>query len=142
VSAVAQAKAAHQEAVAAERDLQRAVVDGDDTITAADLAEAEAAVRLAALRVQSAERIAKQEADARYEKAQAARRERAMAAKEQADQIRREGWQRAIESGEAARHLESHRMNGSGSIRPNLPREYEDMLIEAGLLEPRQPVKA
>lgn len=135
--AVRRAKQALQRAQHEEHRLQAAVVDGDDTITAADLAEAEAAVRLAALRVQAAQRIVAEEANDKQARAQAQRLKRAERAKAEQRRQERESWQRSIDSGQAARLIADLRL--SGPSRPRFDPEYDDMLVEAGLLPPKEP---
>lgn len=64
-AAVNQVKAAEAE----YQRLQTAVAGGDETVTAADLAEAKAAIELAELKVQNARRVAAEEAEAAHRRA-------------------------------------------------------------------------
>lgn len=129
---VRRADRALQQAREAHTALEASVVAGDETVTAAAISESAGAVRLAELRLQSAERDADAEASAHHNEAQAARERRRRKAQAVADRERRESWQRAIDDGGARRMIAAH----EGAARPNYPAEFDAMLVDAGLLPP------
>jgi hypothetical protein len=132
--AVRHARRALAEARAHERALQQAIVDGDMTIDAAMLAEAEAGIRLAALRVQAAERLAAEHAAEQKRKVAEEGRRRRQRAGSGAKVAQRAGWVRAIDSGAALARIAE--LIAQSSLRDSsFPPEYLEVAAERWKLE-------
>lgn len=130
-----QAKQAYEAARRAEWELRQAVVDGDTSIDAADLTEAEANLRFAALRLQAAQKLVGQEAEAERRRRVEVVEERHRRMAAQRMKVLRDSWELAIRNGTAARQIAAIR-SGEGSL--NFPAEYAQMLVDADLLLPHE----
>lgn len=120
---------------AEERRLQDAIINGDMSVTAAQLGEAELAVRHAVLRVEAARKIITDEAEAArqrvIQRGEKLRARRAQAA--HAEKVA--GWQRVIdEPGAVGRMIQAFKSD-NGGLAPNLDAEFLEMIKASGLLE-------
>ena len=129
---VRRAMARLEHARRAETALYEAVRNGDTSIDHAALADAAAEVRLHALRVEAAQRLADETLAEHRRGIEVAAGRRRQKAHEQDLTARRANWQRAIDSGLAADQLAE--MLRSGPTL-HLDPEYLEFLREKGLLD-------